>query len=317
MKYIGMNGAVIPTAEAVISVMDHGFMYGMGLFETFRTYGGKPFLLHRHLERLKESCRQVGIPYQGDADGIMAEIAELLARNELSDGYFRLTVSAGEGPLGLITEDYAEPTVVLYVKPLPPLNEALYTKGKTLWRLRTPRNTPESEIRLKSLHYMNNVLARRELAAYERQESAAGAGAYDHSASVAVEAGAGTCAALPAEGLLLTANGDVAEGITSNLFFVNHGKLYTPEIGTGILPGITRSLVMELARRCGLKAEEGRYPWDKLEEAEEIFLTNSIQELMPVTLLARPDGKRIAVGGGEIGPVTGRLLDLYRKEVRR
>ncbi|MEK5478903.1 aminotransferase class IV [Paenibacillus sp. FSL R5-0407] len=293
MKYIGVNGVPTPSAEAVISVMDHGFMYGMGLFETFRTYGGEPSLLDRHLKRLNEGCRTLGIPYEADAERIRKEVTELLILNGLSEGYVRLTVSAGEGPLGLTTEDYIKPTVILYVKPLPPMDFSLYTQGKRLWRLRTPRNTPESEVRLKSLHYMNNLLARRELAVYEQDSSA-------H---------------LPSEGMLLTAEGHLAEGIASNLFFAEQGRLYTPEIGTGILPGITRAIVMELAARCGLSLEEGRYPWDRLWTADEIFVTNSVQELVPVTQLAEPDGKSAVVGEGEIGPLTKQLLYFYRESV--
>lgn len=320
MKYIGVNGVPTPSAEAVVSVMDHGFMYGMGLFETFRTYGGKPCLLQRHAERLNEGCRVLGIPYAADVDRLTEEVAELLALNGLQEGYIRYTVSAGEGPLGLSVEDYVKPTVIIYTKPLPAIDPMLYKRGKQLWRLHTRRNTPESEVRLKSLHYMNNMLARRELAVYERQAAALAPGsprAVAAAAPVSDSASASSSAAspLPAEGLLLTAEGFVAEGIASNLFFVQNGKLYTPEIGTGILPGITRALVLELAALCGLAPEEGRFTWDRLGEADEIFVTNSIQELVPVTQLADPNGVRALVGNGEIGPVTRRLLYFYRERV--
>ncbi|GAA0138051.1 aminodeoxychorismate lyase [Paenibacillus sp. YSY-4.3] len=290
MNYIGVNGVPTPSTEAVISVMDHGFMYGMGLFETFRTYGGQPFLLDRHLERLRGGCGELGIRYETREELLRYEIAQLLKANELLDGYIRLTVSAGAGPLGLPPEDYAEPSVITYVKPLPPLDSGLYTHGKELWRLSTPRNTPEGKIRHKSLHYMNNILAKRELAGLIRDAHPAGA----------------------PEGLLLTAQGYLAEGIVSNLFFVCEGTLYTPEIGTGILPGITRSFVLELAGRLGLPYAEGRYTWDELVAAKEIFLTNSIQELVPVTALVEPGGSRYLVGDGMIGPVTEMLLDSYR-----
>lgn len=311
MKYIGVNGVPTPSAEAVISVMDHGFMYGMGLFETFRTYGGEPGLLDRHLTRLNEGCRTLGIPYEPDAERIREEVTELLTLNGLTEGYVRLTVSAGEGPLGLTTEDYVQPTVILYVKPLPPMDSTLYTQGKRLWRLRTRRNTPESEVRLKSLHYMNNLLARRELAVYEQDTQ-------QQLAKTILSASSPPpvpLAHLPSEGMLLTAEGHLAEGIASNLFFAEQGRLYTPEIGTGILPGITRAIVMELAAGCGLSLEEGRYPWDRLWAADEIFVTNSVQELVPVTQLAEPDGKSAVVGEGKIGPLTRRLLYFYRESV--
>ncbi|GIP55710.1 aminotransferase class IV [Paenibacillus vini] len=315
MKYIGVNGVPTPSAEAVISVMDHGFMYGMGLFETFRTYGGEPGLLDRHLKRLNEGCRTLGIPYEADAERIRKEVTELLVLNGLSEGYVRLTVSAGEGPLGLTTEDYIKPTVILYVKPLPPMDFSLYTQGKRLWRLRTPRNTPESEVRLKSLHYMNNLLARRELAVYEQDTKQHTKQQKGEAKLSAPSQPSVSLAYLPSEGMLLTAEGHLAEGIASNLFFAEQGRLYTPEIGTGILPGITRAIVMELAARCGLSLEEGRYPWDRLWTADEIFVTNSVQELVPVTQLAEPDGKCAVVGEGEIGPLTKQLLYFYRESV--
>ncbi|RCX14941.1 4-amino-4-deoxychorismate lyase [Fontibacillus phaseoli] len=313
MKYIGVNGVPTPSGEAVISVMDHGFMYGMGLFETLRTYSGEPCLLDRHLTRLNEGCGILGIPYEADAKKMQTEIGELLALNGLSEAYIRLTVSAGEGPLGLTTEKYSKPAVILYAKPLPPVNPVLYTLGKQLWLLRTRRNTPESDVRLKSLHYMNNLLARRELAVYEARETA-------ETSNLPVAQGASpslSSYSLPAEGMLLTAEGHLAEGIASNLFFIEKGKLYTPEIGTGILPGITRAVVIELAAKCRLAMEEGKYTWDRLARAEEVFVTNSVQELVPVTLLAEPDGKRIGVGDGEIGRITRQLLYFYRESVGR
>ncbi|WP_019639996.1 aminotransferase class IV [Paenibacillus fonticola] len=301
MNYIGVNGIITPSAEAVISVMDHGFMYGMGLFETFRTYQGEPFLLSRHLERLRQGCLELGIRYDVREELLRNEIKQLLAANELLDGYVRLTVSAGVGPLGLSSGDYAEPSVIIYVKPLPKHDPKLYAQGKELWRLVTPRNTPEGKVRQKSLHYMNNILAKREL---------------ETLAPLAPLAPASSSAATP-EGLLLTSEGYLAEGIVSNLFFVLGGKLYTPSIETGILPGITRAFVLELAAGQGLQYAEGSYTWDELLTADEVFLTNSIQELVPATVLAepggtKPGGKRYSVGNGTIGPMTKMLLDRYR-----
>ncbi|HEY4390123.1 MAG TPA: aminodeoxychorismate lyase [Paenibacillus sp.] len=290
MKYIGVNGVPTPTAEAVLSVMDHGFMYGMGLFETFRTYGGRPFLLERHLERLEQGCRSLGIRYSLQLNQVVQEIGELLRLNELQDGYIRLTISAGEGPLGLPSEDYKNPAVIIYVKSLSPADSQLYVQGKSLWRLNTPRNTPEGEIRLKSLHYMNNMLAKRELREYTH-----------------LRAGND-------EGMQLTTDGYLAEGIVSNLFFVQDGKLYTPDIGTGILPGITRAFILELANQLELPFEEGYYRWDQLKEADEIFVTNSIQEAVPVTCLLEPTGGSHIVGNREIGPITRQLLEQYRQK---
>ncbi|MGW8826628.1 aminotransferase class IV [Paenibacillus lautus] len=290
MKYIGMNGGIVEAADAVIPVMDHGLLYGMGLFETFRTYQGKPFLLERHLNRLTDSCRELGIAHKADAEGISGWIAELMEANGLQDAYIRYTVTAGEGLLGLPTGDYAKPAEVLFAKELPAANAALYETGRAMRLLSLPRNTPESSVRMKSLHYMNNILAKRELARYPEPSGG------------------------PAEGLMLTSAGDVAEGIVSNVFFVKKGRLYTPDVGTGILPGITRAVVLELAADLGIEAEEGRYDWDVFTGADEIFTTGSVQEIVPVTTLIGVEGEALTIGQGVAGPITRTLLYAYRRK---
>lgn len=240
---VGLNGSVMEANEAVISVYDHGFLYGMGLFETFRTYGGRPYLLDRHIKRLQSGCEQLGIRYSEEADNIKERVSELLAANGLEDGYVRLTVSAGEAELGLPSHDYEKPNVLLLVKELPPIHDAVHMRGRELQLLHTRRNTPEGDIRFKSLHYMNNIIAKRELIT-----SGASAGA---------------------EGLMLSGEGWLAEGIVSNLFFAKAGIVYTPSIATGILPGITRGRVIELAKEAGYKVEEGLFNWPQLQEADE------------------------------------------------
>ncbi|REE56406.1 4-amino-4-deoxychorismate lyase [Paenibacillus taihuensis] len=296
---IGWNGSIIRQEEAVISVYDHGFLYGMGLFETFRTYGGKPYLLQRHLDRLAEGCAALGIRGGSElsADKLTAWLHQLMEANQLTDAYVRLTVTAGEDILGLPSGDYEKPNMLLMVKSLPAPNPSLYQNGRELALLKTVRNTPESEVRLKSLHYMNNIIAKRELA--------------------------GSGAAAGAEGLMLTKEGYLAEGIVSNLFFVRGGHLYTPAIETGILPGITRGRVLELAREsaadtgiAAAKVEEGLYTWVELMEADEVFITNSIQELVPVTSLRDLAGDCRTIGNGQAGPITTKLLDAYQKDTR-
>lgn len=285
---IAYNGAFIDEKEAVVSVYDHGFLYGIGLFETFRTYRGRPFLLDRHLARLTAGCRELAIRHSPDEAELCRWITGLLEANGLSDAYFRLTVTAGSDVLGLPGADYGSPTVLLYVKPLPPYNEAIYRSGKELRLLHTRRNSPEGTVRLKSLHYMNNILAKRELQSYP--ESAG------------------------AEGLMLTEQGYAAEGIVSNLFFARGGSLYTPSLETGILPGVTRAFVLDLAERLDIPAEEGLYRWEDLLAADEVFVTNSIQELVPITTLTDEQGRRTPVGSGLQGELTQRLAHYYRKE---
>ncbi|KKO55154.1 aminotransferase class IV [Paenibacillus sp. DMB20] len=290
MSFMGVDGRVVDTAGAVVSVMDHGLLYGMGLFETFRTYGGVPFLLERHLERLEESCRLLDIRYQPDPCYIEDWISRILSAGGLKEAYIRFTVTAGEEALGLPSGDYMAPRELVYVKPLPQLPDSLYTEGKALQLLAIPRNTPETPWRLKSLHYMNNIMAKRELQSYP------------------------DAVRLQAEGLMLTGNGELAEGIVSNIFFVKNDTLFTPDTGTGILPGITRSVVLDLADELGLAAQEGRYHWDDLVHADEIFTTGSVQELVPVTRLLKTGEESRIVGEGLAGPVTKALLKAYRQK---
>lgn len=285
---VGWNGSIIHAEEAVIPVYDHGFLYGVGLFETFRTYGGQPYLLERHLGRLAEGCRELGIRYEAEPAVIRTWLAGLMAANGLEEAYVRLTVTAGEAGLGLPQDDYEAPNALLLVKPLPEMSERLYEDGKELALLDTRRNTPEGPVRYKSLHYMNNILAKRELR--------------------------GSGAAANAEGLMLTKEGWLSEGIVSNLFFMREGILHTPSIDTGILPGITRARVMELAASAGFRLVEGHYTWEELVRAQEVWVTNSIQELVPISTLRAGDGRRIRVGGGTAGPVTRMLLQTYRAE---
>ncbi|OMF25297.1 4-amino-4-deoxychorismate lyase [Paenibacillus sp. FSL H8-0548] len=287
---IGLNGSVKEASEAVISVYDHGFLYGIGLFETFRTYAGKPYLLDRHLSRLQLGCEQLGIRYDCDLGEITNWVNELLEANGLEDGYIRLTVSAGEAELGLPTGDYEQPNVLMLVKTLPQVNDAVHMRGRELRLVQTRRNTPEGDIRFKSLHYMNNIIAKRELLA-----SGASPGA---------------------EGLMLTREGWLAEGIVSNLFFVKDNKVCTPDLSTGILPGITRERVLEIARSSGYETEEGLFSWEQLQSADEIWLTNSIQELIPVTTITDASGQSAIIGDGEAGIMTRHLLSIYRKFTR-
>ncbi|WP_249860647.1 aminodeoxychorismate lyase [Paenibacillus konkukensis] len=283
---IYVNGSIIAEQEAVVSVYDHGFLYGMGLFETLRTYKGRPFLLGDHQERLLAGCRQLGIDYSPRPGEWEDLIRRLLESNGLENAYIRFTVTAGEDALGLPSGDYQSPHVIVYVKELPERNEDLYRRGKPLQLLQTARNTPEGSVRFKSLHYMNNILAKREL-----RQNARSAGA---------------------EGLQLDARGYLAEGIVSNLFFIRAGRLFTPSLDTGILPGITRAFVLRLAAELDLPVEEGLYRWPELVQADEAFVTNSIQEIVPVTTLYDLQRTELSLSGGQAGEWTRKLMGRYR-----
>ncbi len=249
--FVYMNGSFVKKEEAVISPFDHGFLYGLGVFETFRIYNGHPFLLDDHLVRLNASLRVLNIEAEFTREESAKILEGILAKNNLKDAYIRFNVSAGIGEIGLQTESYLEPNVIVFAKPLPQPG-SMSEKKAVLLELR--RNTPEGTERLKSHHYLNNVLAKR-------------------------EAGPD----MGTEGIFLTSEGFLAEGIVSNIFWYRDGILFTPAVETGILNGITRRFVIALARNAGIEVREGFYKKEEAEEAHEIFLTNSIQEIVPVT----------------------------------
>ncbi|WP_442602070.1 aminodeoxychorismate lyase [Paenibacillus sp. KN14-4R] len=288
---ISLNGRFVDDQEAVISIYDHGFLYGMGLFETFRTYGGQPFLLEKHLQRLASSCEEMGIRFKPNVNHVNELVKNLLLANGLKDAYFRYTITAGDDILGLPGQLYEQPKEIMYVKELPPRNQRIVHDGKALQLLQLRRNTPEGAVRFKSLHYMNNILAKREMLQYPQ------------------------VAAAQAEGLMLTADGYIAEGIVSNIFFVAQGKLCTPSLVTGILPGITRQFILKIAHEAGIAIEEGLYTWEELQCADEVFLTNSIQEISPVYTLLFPDGTDCSLNSTTKGPgpITQLLLNVYQQ----
>jgi 4-amino-4-deoxychorismate lyase len=249
--YVYLNGEIVRKEDAAISPYDHGFLYGIGLFETFRIYDGFAFLLKDHLERLHKGLAELQIEKTFHLEKIKADLTLLLEKNEFRNAYVRFNVSAGMGELGLTTDPYSEPNVIIFAKPLAPAGNDLFEKRAKLLNLR--RNTPEGSYRLKSHHFLNNVMAKRELG---------------NSTDV--------------EGIFLTENGHLAEGVVSNLFWVKNGTIYTPTIDTGILNGITRQFVIKLAESHGLKVNDGYYQPEVLDEADEIFITNSIQELVAI-----------------------------------
>jgi 4-amino-4-deoxychorismate lyase len=288
---IGLNGRLVEEEEAVISVFDHGFMYGMGCFETFRTYGGRPFLFDAHMDRLEASLREVGIAARIDRPAARALIGRLIEANGFADAYVRYAVSAGIGPLGLPDDEYAAPHTIIYTKPLPPAADGGEPSVRPLQVLRLRRNTPEGERRIKSFHFMNNILGKRELGRYPW---AAGA-----------------------EGLFLTADGLVAEGVVSNVFFVIDGRVVTPPTNTGILAGVTRGFVLELSASLGIPAAEEPLTLRDAARAQEVFLTNSVQEIVRVDRIYDPDGAVIwrSPGDGR-ADTAGRLLAAYRQAVK-
>jgi branched-chain amino acid aminotransferase len=282
--WIYLNTRFVSKEEAKISVFDHGFLYGDGVFETLRAYGGKVLLLSEHIARLEQSAARLHIPMPVKRSRLSAIVAESLELNKLTDAYLRITVSRGHGEIGLDPALCKNPTLVVIAMPFEPYPESFYTDGVSVAVVQTRRNLPEAlPPHVKSLNYLNNILAKMEATAL---------GAYD--------------------AVLLNHQGEVTEGTTSNVFVALGGRLLTPAHDCGILAGITRNLVLQLARELEIPTEETRLTAADLPIADECFLTNTTVEVLPVTQV---DGQRI--GNGRPGEITRRLHDSFRDSLDR
>jgi 4-amino-4-deoxychorismate lyase len=277
VMYIYVNGDIVRKEDAVISPFDHGYMYGLGLFETFRIYNGHPFLLDDHLERLNAGLRALLIAKQFTRGEVTVILEQLLEVNKLTNAYVRWNVSAGIGELGLNTEPYENPTVICYMKPI---EGAAASIEKEAVILNTRRNTPEGDHRLKSHHYLNCILGKREIGKDPRLE-----------------------------GIFLTKDDYVAEGIVSNIFWVKEETIYTPSVQTGILNGITRQFVITLAKKIGFEVVEGLFTKMDLLSSDEVFITNSIQEIVPIRQI---DGAQFPGKEGAISQIFMNKYAEYR-----
>lgn len=281
---IFLNGRWVPHEKAKVSVMDHGFLYGDGVFETLRAYNGTFFRLSHHLSRLVQSAKglRIKLPYSKKK---FSELLRLtLKKNNLHNALLRLSVTRGPGPAGLDPALCKTPTVVLLIRAFKSHPAGLYRKGLSASICRVRRIPPEClNPAIKSGNFLNNILARMESLDQKTDE-----------------------------GIMLTTNGYIAEGTVSNIFFVSRNQLFTPSLDTGILPGISRGVVLDLARRSGFTVREGRFRPKRLKAADECFLTNTSMEIMPVV---RVDGKKI--GRGIPGPVSQTLHAAYKTLVKR
>lgn len=280
-----VNGELVAREDAAVSVEDRGFRYGDAAFETTRVYGGQVFEWERHRERLERTCRTLGMPGAVPAN-LDQRVADTLAANDLQEAYCRVSVTRGVQPGKLTPDPEVDPTVVVVVKELP---EGGVGGGKS-WddpavvRTVETRRVPDDSLPAdaKTHNYLNGILARLEL-----RRAAEGGPAAD-------------------EALMRDTDGNVAEGASSNLFFVADGTLHTPATGA-LLPGITREVVLELAEEESFPVETGTYSVTNVRSADEAFLTNSTWELRPVASV--DDG---TVGGG---PITTLLSRLYEDRV--
>jgi 4-amino-4-deoxychorismate lyase len=274
--YIYCNSQFIKDTEATISPFDHGFLYGLGAFETFRVYKGFPFLLHDHLKRLQQALNELEIPYKIDVDEVYKMIQQLLQINQLDkeDVTVRFNISAGNGEVGRLLQPYDRPTVLCFVRKAP-MTESV-EKNATILQIR--RNTPEGATRLKSHHYLNNILGKRELKKTP-----------------------------DIEGIFLTEQGFVAEGIVSNVFWAKDNTVYTPSVETGILNGITRQFVIKCLEKQGIPFREGFFTEKELFGASEVMVTNSSQEIIPIKTINDREFQ------GNNGVIIQKLAELYKR----
>ena len=260
-----VDGELVPASEATVSVRDRGFQYGDAAFETMRAYAGEIFQWQAHADRLAETCSILELEHGiTDAD-LRGRIDETLAANELGEAYVRLSITRGVQPGKLTPSETVDPTVVVIVKPLSrggSDGQPVWAEPATLQTVKTKR-VPDSAIpaRAKTHNYLNGILARLELRVSDADEA-----------------------------VMVDTDGHVAEGATSNLFFVRDNALRTPSLDGPVLPGITRRVVLDIAEQEGIPVEEGQYTPDEIRNADEVFVTNSTWEIRPVQIV---DGIRI------------------------
>ncbi|MBI1311065.1 branched-chain-amino-acid transaminase [bacterium] len=274
---IFMNDRLVSREEATVSVYDHGLLYGDGVFEGIRVYGGKVFLLQEHVDRLYESALAIRLEIPLSPSAMFNAVTETVQANGIVDGYVRLVVTRGAGSLGLDIRRTSNPQVIIIADTITLYPEEIYQNGMELITASTLRNHPGAlSPRIKSLNYLNNILAKIE------------------------GTDAGTL-----EALMLNHKGEVAECTGDNIFIIRHGIIKTPGTDAGILEGITRNTVIRLAREAGHEVRECPLTRHDIFVADECFLTGSAAEIVAVVSL---DGRRI--GTGKPGEIT---LDLRRR----
>ena len=277
---IYLDGEFVPRSEAKISVFDHGLLYGDGVFEGIRSYNGRVFKLDEHLERLYDSAKSIMLQIPLSIEEMKENLLETLRRNDLHEGYIRLIVTRGIGDLGLDPEKCPHPSVIIIADKITLYPQNFYEDGLEIVTASIRRNYPEAvNPRIKSLNYLNNILAKIEA---------------KQSGSV--------------EALMLNNDGYVVECTGDNIFWIKNEVIVTPPQHIGILDGVTRNCVIELAKEAGFKIEERVFTRHDLYIADECFLTGTAAEVIPVVKL----DQRV-IGNGKPGIVTQKLIAAFRQ----
>ncbi|MEP6699392.1 MAG: branched-chain-amino-acid transaminase [Verrucomicrobiota bacterium] len=280
---IYLDGKFVPEAEAKVSVFDHGLLYGDGIFEGIRFYNGRVFRLEEHLQRLWDSARSICLEIPIGAGEMTEALLETIRQNNLREGYIRLIVTRGVGNLGLNPAQCKRPSIIIIATTIALYPKEVCEAGLTVVTCATRRTSPASlNPAVKSLNYLNNVMARIEA-------NLAGAD----------------------EALMLNEAGNVAECTADNVFIIKRGRIFTPPISAGALRGITRSVVFDIAAELGMELTEADITRHDVFVADECFLTGTAAELIPVI---KADGRMIGVG--KPGPITARMIKRFRELTR-
>ena len=279
-----VNGRISDARDAVVSVLDHGFLYGEGVYETLRTYSRRVFLFERHARRLRRSASMIALDVPFGDEDLRHAIADTMAQAQFGDeAYIRVLVTRGVGELTYDPKATPSPTLAIIVKPQVDPPASAYRDGVAVAIVDTIRNHPGSvNPMIKSNNLMNNALAMQE--------------AIRHGAF---------------EGVMRNYRGELTECTTANLFVVKDGIVLTPPLDAGILPGITREFIFEIAAAIAIEAREAVLRDNDLYGADEAFLTSTTREAVPISSV---DGR--SIGTGKPGPVTLRLLDEFRRAAK-
>ncbi|MCY3723711.1 MAG: branched-chain-amino-acid transaminase [Candidatus Poribacteria bacterium] len=277
---IYIDGEFLPKAEAKVSVFDHGLLYGDGVFEGIRSYNGRVFKFDEHLERLYDSAKSIMLQIPMPIETMKETVLETLRRNHLSEAYIRLVITRGVGDLGLDPDKCPQPSIIIIADKIALYPQKFYEEGLEIVTASVRKNYPEAiNPRIKSLNYLNNILAK-----IEGKQSGA------------------------VEVLMLNADGYVAECSGDNIFWLKNEVLVTPPVHMGILEGVTRNSVIDLARDAGMRVEERVFTRHDLYIADECFLTGTAAEVIPVVKIDRR-----VIGNGQPGKVTEKLIAAFRQ----
>ena len=275
---INVNGVITPPGDAKIPVLDHGLLFGDSVYETLRTYHGKPFLFSRHFARLTHSAEGIQLPLPWTKEQTLDQVQRTLIPGECR---IRLMITRGIGELSADTETCTDPAAIIIVVPLVALPERIYQQGVEVVISTVRRSERFADIKSGSL--IHQVLALGEAKSKRAFEA-----------------------------ILLTAGGKLSDGITCNIYLVRDGTLLTPSHDAGIVEGITRRVVLDLAGEMGIPVTQGLFDVEEIRKADEMFLTSTTREVVPI---ARVEGQ--SIGYGRPGPITMRLLEAYRRAVER